>query len=72
VWDSSPYVPPPFSDPPADRVHPAPVHSDRGRGLHLVQEYADCCGGLPLGDGPLDRGAGKLLWFEVRGLPPAA
>lgn len=36
-----------------------------GRGLFLVQEFADAWGGWSLGDGLLDRGAGKLLWFEV-------
>ncbi|WP_229840360.1 hypothetical protein [Streptomyces brasiliensis] len=52
--------------PPEDRVPPALVHADGGRGLCLVQEYADSWGGWPIGDGgPLDRGAGKLLWFEV-------
>ncbi|WP_406436394.1 hypothetical protein [Streptomyces sp. NBC_00631] len=36
-----------------------------------MQEYADTWGGWPIGDGsPLDRGAGKLLWFEVRAREP--
>ncbi|WP_430378924.1 hypothetical protein [Streptomyces sp. B1-3] len=45
----------------------APPDDESGRGLRLMQEYADCWGGWSLGDGPLDRGAGKLLWFEVGG-----
>ncbi|MGW4908147.1 ATP-binding protein [Streptomyces sp. NPDC004270] len=66
VWDSHPRVPAPFGEPPWDRVPLAPADAEEGRGLHLVQEYADSWGGWPIGDGgPLDRGAGKLLWFEV-------
>ncbi|MGW1875822.1 ATP-binding protein [Streptomyces sp. NPDC001975] len=66
VWDSHPRVPAPFGAPPWDRVALAPADAEEGRGLHLVQEYADSWGGWPVGDGgPLDRGAGKLLWFEV-------
>ncbi len=67
VWDSHPRVPAPFGRPPHDHVPLAPVHLGRGRGLRLVQEYADCWGGVSLCDGGLDRRAGKLLWFEVRG-----
>ncbi|WP_155054628.1 ATP-binding protein [Streptomyces blattellae] len=65
VWDTSPCIPAPFDQPPGGRVPPAPVDALGGRGLVLVQEYADCWGGVALGDGLLDRGAGKLLWFEV-------
>ncbi|MFG3017017.1 ATP-binding protein [Streptomyces sp. NPDC048254] len=66
VWDSHPRVPAPFGAPPSDRVPLAPVDAEEGRGLRLVQEYADSWGGWSIGDGgPLDRGAGKLLWFEV-------
>jgi len=37
-------------------------------GLHLIQTYATSWGGRPIGDGGLlDRGAGKLLWFEIGG-----
>ncbi|MEV7977234.1 ATP-binding protein [Streptomyces sp. NPDC086519] len=68
VWDSHPRVPAPFGEPPRDRVPLAPTDAEGGRGLRLVQEYADRWGGWPLGDGLLDRGAGKLLWFEVGGL----
>ncbi|EST28134.1 ATP-binding protein [Streptomyces roseochromogenus] len=67
VWDSHPRIPAPFGKPPWDHVPLAPAEAEQGRGLHLVHEYADSWGGLPLGDSPLDRGAGKLLWFEVGG-----
>ncbi|KUN83249.1 hypothetical protein AQJ66_20240 [Streptomyces bungoensis] len=67
VWDSHPRIPAPFGDPPWDRVPGAPTEAEGGRGLHLVQQYADSWDGWPLGDSPLDRGAGKLLWFEVGG-----
>ncbi|MCG7207155.1 ATP-binding protein [Streptomyces arenae] len=68
VWDSHPRIPAPFGEPPRDRVRYVPAEAEQGRGLRLVQEYADSWGGLSVGDdGPLDRGAGKLLWFEVRG-----
>ncbi|MFE2064558.1 ATP-binding protein [Streptomyces sp. NPDC059467] len=65
VWDGHPRVPAPFGEPPGDRVPPAPADAQGGRGLYLVQEYADRWGGWSLESGPLDRGAGKLLWFEV-------
>lgn len=52
--------------PPQGRVPYVPAKAEQGRGLRLVQDHADSWGGLSLGDGgPLDRGAGKLLWFEV-------
>jgi hypothetical protein len=54
-------------DTPHDHVSLAPAHADGGRGLRLVQEYANCWGGVSLGDGPFDRRGGKLLWFEVGG-----
>lgn len=47
------------------RVGAWDTNAERGRGLLLMQEYASSWGGWPLGDGLLDRGAGKLLWFEV-------
>ncbi|WP_369246965.1 ATP-binding protein [Streptomyces sp. R41] len=71
VWDSSPHIPAPFDKPPGDRVRPAREDAGGGRGLLLVQEYADSWGGWPLGDDLLGKGAGKLLWFEVGG-PGAA
>ncbi|MGY1500400.1 ATP-binding protein [Streptomyces sp. QTS52] len=67
VWDTSSHIPAPFDKPTGDRVTPAPTDAVSGRGLLLIQEYADSWGGWPLGDGLLDRGAGKLLWFEVGG-----
>ncbi|MFE3033427.1 ATP-binding protein [Streptomyces canus] len=67
VWDGHPRIPAPFGAPPGDRAPLAPPDGEGGRGLCLVQEYADCWGGWSLGDGLLDRGAGKLLWFEVGG-----
>ncbi|MFJ9898787.1 ATP-binding protein [Streptomyces sp. NPDC091280] len=67
VWDSHPHVPAPFGPSPHDRVPIAPAHADGGRGLGFVQEYADCWGGVALGDGLFDHRAGKLLWFEVGG-----
>ncbi|MFG2554505.1 ATP-binding protein [Streptomyces sp. NPDC048581] len=65
VWDSHPRIPAPFGRPPQDHVPLARPDADGGRGLRLVQEYADCWGGVSLGDGVLDRRAGKLLWFET-------
>ncbi|MFF3465605.1 ATP-binding protein [Streptomyces sp. NPDC001984] len=67
VWDSHPHIPAPFDRPPGERLPPAPVDAGSGRGLCLVQQYADSWGGWPLGDDLLGRGAGKLLWFEVGG-----
>ncbi|MEW2303746.1 ATP-binding protein [Streptomyces sp. NPDC006655] len=67
VWDGHPHVPAPFGGPPRDRVPSAPVDAEGGRGLGLVAECADRWGGWSLGESPLDRGAGKLLWFEVGG-----
>ncbi|MEV2235575.1 ATP-binding protein [Streptomyces phaeochromogenes] len=68
VWDSSPYIPAPLDEPPGDRVPPAPAGAEGGRGLLLVQEYANSWGGWPLAGDLLGRGAGKLLWFEAGGL----
>ncbi|MCE0447033.1 ATP-binding protein [Streptomyces tricolor] len=59
--------PAPFGEPPWDRVAVPSADAEEGRGLHLVQAYADSWGALAIGDGPVDRGAGKLLWFEVGG-----
>ncbi|MBT2421925.1 ATP-binding protein [Streptomyces sp. ISL-22] len=67
VWDSHPRIPAPFGRPPHDHVPLAPTHVDRGRGLRLVQEYADCWGACPSERGTFDPRAGKLLWFEVCG-----
>jgi len=64
VWDSHPHVPALFGEPSSGDV---PSDSDGGRGLHLVEAYADRWGGWSLADGSLDRRAGKLLWFEMGG-----
>ncbi|MEU6284141.1 ATP-binding protein [Streptomyces sp. NPDC047028] len=45
VWDSHPRIPAPFGEPPRDHVSTTPVDAERGRGLHLVQQCADRCGG---------------------------
>ncbi|RFU83029.1 ATP-binding protein [Streptomyces triticagri] len=64
VWDSHPYIPPPFCNrrpvpvPASDRAAPA----DSGRGLLLITHYADGWGAHTLGTAPF--GAGKLLWVE--------
>ncbi|MFD7133329.1 ATP-binding protein [Streptomyces sp. NPDC059894] len=72
VWDSHPCIPAPFAKPPGDRGPMPDVDCEGGRGLHLVQEYADSWGGWSVADrdGRLARGAGKLLWFAV-GAPGA-
>ncbi len=69
VWDSHPHVPSPFAEAPGGhRPAPAPPgDAEGGRGLYLVQACADSWGGWSLGGDVLPRGAGKLLWFEVRG-----
>lgn len=66
VWDTSPHIPAPFDKPPGAFGAPVPVDSDGGRGLYLVQQYADSWGGWPLGDQLFGSG-GKLLWFEAGG-----
>ncbi|WP_089106617.1 ATP-binding protein [Streptomyces hyaluromycini] len=71
VWDSHPRIPAPFGAPPWDRVRLTSADAEEGRGLHLVQECADSWGGWSVGDGgPLDRGVGKLLWFELGAREP--
>ncbi|MFH9569939.1 hypothetical protein ACH4MG_05225 [Streptomyces sp. NPDC017454] len=57
---------------PEELVPLASADAGSGRGLRLVQEYADSWGGWSLGDELLGRGAGKLLWFEVGGRPTRA
>ncbi|MGC8920637.1 ATP-binding protein [Streptomyces sp. PG2] len=65
LGDGCPRIPPPFDRPTGERVPLVPPDSETGRGLYLVQQYADAWGGWPLGGDLLGRGAGKLLWFEV-------
>jgi anti-sigma regulatory factor (Ser/Thr protein kinase) len=68
VWDANPHIPPPFDNPPGARtVSPIPADADGGRGLLLVQQWADAWGGWPLGGDLCGRDGGKLLWFEVGG-----
>ncbi|MFF9023104.1 ATP-binding protein [Streptomyces eurythermus] len=67
VWGSRPGIPAPFGEPPSDRVSSPSADAECGHGLGLVPHYADAWGGWPLGDGPPERGAGKLLWFGVGG-----
>ncbi|MFI1730496.1 ATP-binding protein [Streptomyces acidicola] len=75
VWDTDPHVPSPFDKPPArsgspgagqgqGQVEQVDERSLGGRGLLLVQEWADRWGGCLLGDDLFGRG-GKLLWFEL-------
>jgi anti-sigma regulatory factor (Ser/Thr protein kinase) len=72
VWDSDPYIPPPFREPSGAPAEPiGTVDAERGRGLLLVREYADVWGGWPVGEGAFGRGGGKLLWCEVGGKLPA-
>ena len=63
VWDTNPYIPPPF-DKRSGPVGPVPPEADGGRGLFLVCHYAEAWGGCPLG-GDLSGVGGKLLWCEV-------
>ncbi|WP_327356173.1 ATP-binding protein [Streptomyces sp. NBC_01304] len=73
VWDSNPHIPPPFDRPPR-MLGPAPdlaPDGEGGRGLLLVQLWADDWGGYPLGDDLFGRG-GKLLWFELEAAPGLA
>ncbi|MGW0821523.1 ATP-binding protein [Streptomyces sp. NPDC002845] len=68
VMDGNPYIPLPFDDPSAAGAPSlAPADAVGGRGLLLVQQWADVWGGRPLGRDARGRGAGKLMWFEVGG-----
>ncbi|MFE9646949.1 ATP-binding protein [Streptomyces sp. NPDC006365] len=64
VWDTNPYIPPPFDQRPGRPRCPVRVDSDGGRGLFLVCHYADAWGGYPLRADPFGCG-GKLLWCEI-------
>jgi anti-sigma regulatory factor (Ser/Thr protein kinase) len=64
VWDTSPQLPAPFV-PLADL--------DRGRGLLILEVFADRWGGCAIGEEPFGLG-GKTIWFELtvgEGPPPA-
>jgi hypothetical protein len=63
VWDTNPYIPPPFGKGPSSPT-PVPAEAVSGRGLFLVCHYADAWGSCLLGDGLFGAG-GKLLWCEV-------
>ncbi|MDQ0794947.1 ATP-binding protein [Streptomyces sp. B1I3] len=66
VWDSCPEIPDPFG---GGGVAEAPeVLAERGRGLYLVQEYADSWGAYPIRGGLPGQG-GKVLWVECVGEP---
>lgn len=69
VWDTNPYIPPPFDKRSGPAVSPVSAEADGGRGLFLVCHYAQAWGGYPLGDDLFGR-SGKLLWCEV-GAPAA-
>jgi anti-sigma regulatory factor (Ser/Thr protein kinase) len=69
VWDTSPYIPPPFDrdrGPGPFRPVVVPGGAESGRGLVLVCHYADDWGGWLLGDDLFGQG-GKLLWCELGG-----
>jgi anti-sigma regulatory factor (Ser/Thr protein kinase) len=57
VWDTNPEIPPLFKRPLSGLP---PGDAERGRGLHLVERYADSWGAYPLKCG------GKILWVECR------
>ncbi|SFD15864.1 ATP-binding protein [Streptomyces aidingensis] len=60
VWDTSPDLPPGCGGP-----RPLPsADSETGRGLLLLDVYADRWGGCALGSTPWGSG-GKTIWFEL-------
>lgn len=62
VWDSSPELPAPFVPPP---------DLENGRGLLILDVFADRWGGCAIGEEPFGDG-GKVIWFELawQGPPP--
>ncbi|MFJ1840947.1 ATP-binding protein [Streptomyces sp. NPDC088146] len=59
VWDTNPHIPAPFK-----WSAEAPEElAERGRGLYLVNLYAEGWGAHPMGTGLPGQG-GKLLWVE--------
>ncbi|MFJ8001407.1 ATP-binding protein [Streptomyces sp. NPDC096310] len=66
VWDSSPEIPPPFNGgllTPSPSAPGTEALPECGRGLRLVQLYADDWGAYRLG-GERSGHRGKLLWVE--------
>ncbi|MFE9399560.1 ATP-binding protein [Streptomyces flavidovirens] len=71
VWDTNPVIPAPFDRQPGTlRTIPTqvPVDADSGRGLFLIQAWADRWGGYLLRN-ELSSSSGKLLWFELGTVP---
>lgn len=68
VWDTSTHIPPGFA---GSLGGPPPPGTEHGRGLHLVQAYADAWGAHLLGDAPTEA-RGKLLWAECTRHPGSA
>ncbi|MEU5714985.1 ATP-binding protein [Streptomyces sp. NPDC020403] len=70
VWDSCPEIPAPFGGAGGGGgfADLPPVLAERGRGLYLVQEYADSWGAYPIRSGLPGQG-GKVLWVECVGKP---
>ncbi|MFG2588122.1 ATP-binding protein [Streptomyces sp. NPDC048438] len=66
VWDSSPEIPDPFGR--GGTPSPPAVLAERGRGLHLVREYADSWGAYLIRGGLPGQG-GKVLWVECAWKP---
>ncbi|NBM17341.1 ATP-binding protein [Streptomyces sp. GC420] len=60
VWDGNPHIPAPFR---RGQVDAPPLTAESGRGLLLVQEYAESWGAYPFTDAVFRR-SGKLLWVE--------
>ncbi len=74
VWDTNPVIPAPFGKQ-LGTLAPIPTQvpadADHGRGLFLVQAWADKWGGYLIGD-ELFGTSGKLLWFELGPVPVLA
>lgn len=74
VWDTSSTQRPRRLDTHASSPHPTPDELTGGRGLLLLDLFADQWGVRPLDEGPWEPG-GKTVWFELRldrsGLGPA-
>jgi anti-sigma regulatory factor (Ser/Thr protein kinase) len=67
VWDPSPDLPTRCG-----QARPGgPVDADGGRGLLLLDVFADRWGGCSIGEGPWGPG-GKTIWFELALRQPAS